>query len=317
MAIMSVEIVIQQMIIIFILIFVGVFLYKTKKIDENVSTSLSWIVVNITNPLTLITAALTSSIELTLKHLFFAIGCFIVAYAILFLMSHIIPAILRVPPDDRFSYRMLTLFSNVGFIGIPFVSAVLGNDALIYVSICCLVFNLIIYTYGINVMSETGRKCNPESNVSTACFSVKKLFNFGTVSSLLTILIYALHLRLPEMVSTTTDLMGRCTTFLSMLVLGTSLARIKPVILFTKWRLYIFTILRFVLIPIGIAVLAKFFITDKMLLQVLIIEMSLPCANMPLMLAKEYKTSEETISCGIILTTLLSIITLPIVVLFL
>lgn len=312
---MNTLVVMQQMVIIFILIGVGVFLYRIGRLDDKTSKDISFIVINICNPLTLISSALSSTVVLTVKHLFFSIFCFVVLYAILFVMSYVIPVILRVERKERFAYSMLALFSNVGFIGIPFVSAVLGTDALIYVSICCLVFNLIIYTHGMNVMRAAGRWFNPNMIIDEPSVW-KKLINFGTISSIVTIIIYATNLRLPSIVCDSAELMGRCTTFLSMLVLGNAVAKMNPKKVFGNIRLYFFTVIRFMILPLIISLIMRMYITDINLYLVLVIMSALPCANMPLMMAKEYNAGEDTISSGIILTTLLSIITITFVSLF-
>jgi predicted permease len=113
---------------------------------------------------------------------------------------------------------MLAIFGNVGFIGIPFSSAVLGPKSLIFVSICGLTFNLIIYTYGAASMKMTAREQHPEED-TTDGFSIKNIINSGTVMAVVTIIVYLSDLKVPKAVSSTLTYIGNCTTFLSMIVL--------------------------------------------------------------------------------------------------
>ena len=313
---MNTIVVLEQMIIIFILIAVGYFLSKSGHLSEETSKNISFIVINITNPLTLISSALSSRVQIGVKHLFFAIFLFVVMYAFLFIMSLVTPCIIRLVREERFAYGMLLLFSNVGFIGIPFVSAVLGADALIYVSICCLVFNLVIYTYGMSTMRRAGEKKGTftEEDGSKASGLVRMILNTGTVSSLLTIVIFALNIKLPQFFVNLSDIIGRGTTFLSMIVVGAAASGISIKMVFGNAKLYLLTLVKALFIPIILAAFLKQFDIDETLRSVLIIMSALPSANMPLMYAREYGAGEQTISAGIILTTLLSVLTIPAVV---
>ena len=80
---MSIWIVQKQMIIIFVMILIGVYLYKTKHLSNESSRQLSWIIVNITNPITLLCAALAEEQKVSAAEVGIAFLCFVVMYAIL------------------------------------------------------------------------------------------------------------------------------------------------------------------------------------------------------------------------------------------
>ena len=165
---MSIWIVQKQMIMIFAMILIGVYLYKSKHLSDETSKQLSWIIVNVTNPVTLLIAALSDREKLGAGEVGIAFIAFTMLYVILIAMAYLIPVVLRVSPDGRYAYRMLTIFSNVGFIGIPFTSAVLGQKSLIFVSICGLIYNVIIYTYGIAYLKSVSVKQHPGESAGDA-----------------------------------------------------------------------------------------------------------------------------------------------------
>lgn len=309
-------IVIQQMIMIFILITIGIFLFRTGHLDRKSSRDVSWIVVNVTNPITILVAALEDDEKVSIGTLGIAFLMFVLIYVFLGIVAYFLPIIMGVKKDERYSYRYMSVFSNVGFIGIPFCSAVLGIHSLIFVSICSLIFNLIAYTYGIARMRKIGQMQHPENGASDEKMSVKDIINTGTVFSVLTILIYILDFPVPQLAHSTLSYIGRATTFLSMIVLGTSVAQVAIKDIFGKWRLYVFTVLRQILVPIILIFILRPFIANELMLKTAVIMVAMPCANLPLMMAKQYDVEESTISSGIILTTLLSIITIPLVTIF-
>lgn len=342
-------VVISQMIMIFLLIAIGFGLSRSSHLTSESSRDLSWIVLNITNPITILVAAIEDEQKVSAMELAVAFALFIGIYIFLGIVAYLLPILMRVERDDRYSYRYLSVFSNVGFIGIPFCSAVLGVHSLIYVSICSLVFNLIAYTVGMSAMEKVGMRqngavkrggvdsresltggdagmggdstsgesrCSGEGGARKTMAGLKKVVNSGTVFSILTIVVYILDIKFPSVIMNTLSYIGRSTTFLSMIVLGVSVASRSVKEIFGKPALYVFTLLRQIVVPIALIFVLKPFVDNTLLLQTAIIMVAMPCANLPLMMAKQYRAKEDTISSGIMLTTFCSILTIPIVTWF-
>ena len=313
---MSIWIVQKQMIIIFALILVGVYLYKSRHLSNESTRQLSWIIVNITNPITLLCAALSEEEKVGVSEIGIALGGFVIMYVILFASAYLIPVMLGVDRSRRYAYRMLAIFGNVGFIGIPFANAVLGSSSLIFVSLCGLSFNFIVYTYGIATLKRTAIEQNPLSD-RTDEFSMKNIINSGTVMGIVTIVVYLADIKVPEGVNATLTYIGNCTTFLSMVVLGVSVAQMVPKEVFSRWRLYVFVLIRQILIPILLIFILREIISNRLILHTIIVMSVMPAGNMPLMMAKQFGVDESMISAGIILTTILTMITIPAVMIFL
>lgn len=327
---MSITIVLQQMIIIFILIGTGMILLKRKMLSEEGSKQISGLIINVTNPALLICSALDDGPKASLRDLETALFTYAVIFAVLIAVGFLIPLLLRVPKKLHYAYQMLSVFGNVGFIGIPLASAVLGNESLIFVSIFNLLFNLLIYTFGVSLLQRAaagqGTKDAPLSPDSSApggtqklqkSQKLQKLVNAGTISAAVTIVFYLGGFRVPIILSSALSYAGRATTLLSMLVLGVSVAQMSPKDIFSGPRLYAFTLLRQVLVPIGCVLLMRGFIDNKLILNTMLLMVAVPAANMPLMLAKQMDMETGAISQGIILTTILSLVTVPVACLFL
>lgn len=325
---MSITVVLQQMVIIFILIGIGMILYRRKIISEEGSKQISGLIINITNPALLICSALDDGPKASLQELGIALIAYTAVFAILIAASFLIPRLLRIPQKLHYAYQMLTIFGNVGFIGIPLASAVLGSESLIYVSIFNLLFNLLIYTFGISLLQRAatgqvpeGASLSGEQTKESAALPsssrLQKLINAGTISAAITIIFYLGNFRVPVIISSALSYTGRATTFLSMLVLGVSVAQMAPKDIFSHPKLYAFTLLRQILVPIGCMLFMRQFFDNKLILNTMLLMAAVPAANMPLMLAKQMDMETESISQGIILTTVLSLVTVPAACLFL
>ena len=332
---MSITVVIQQMVIIFILIGIGILLYKRDMLSEMTARQMSGLIVNLTNPALLIGSALQDGPRMSLQELKTALVLDVAIYAMLILMSFLIPQILRVSNKYHYAYQMLTIFGNVGFIGIPLASVVLGTECLIFVSIYNLLFNFLFYTFGISLLQRAadrqaaGSEEDAGENVAggTGCTSAaqnerkeqpaalrwKKLVNAGTISATATIIIYLADLPAPVILTSALNYIGQTTTLFSMLVLGVSVAQMAFRDIFCHPKLYGFVLLRQILLPIGCVVLLRPFLQNQLLLHTTALMLAVPAGNLSLMLSKQLRIDTDTISQGIILTTLLGLVTIPIV----
>lgn len=352
---MSISVVIQQMIIIFILIMLGMLLYKREMLSEMTSRQFSGLIVNLTNPALLICSALREGPKVSLQELGKALTVDMIIYLLLIAVSFLIPCLLRVPQHYRYSYQMLTIFGNVGFIGIPLASAVLGTESLIFVSIYNLLYNVLMYTFGISILRRASVRqavgqrgeilcedaCNSqqaedgcgmeEQNLEdrkrpgvwrkngeeAKSAHWKKLVNVGTISAAATIFLYLSDVKTPPILSDTLTYIGQTTTFLSMLVLGVSVAQMTLKDIFSHPKLYGFVLLRQIMLPVGCVLLLRPFLESQLLLSTTALMLAVPAGNMPLMLSKQLHVETDTISQGIILTTVLGLVTIPVVSLFL
>ena len=309
---MDIQIVIQQMIVMLIIIFIGYFFTKKGKLNELSSRHISGLVVNVCNPAMLVCSAFSADSQVSGALLLNALLATLLLYAILLLAGFLIPRLMRYPADEHYIYHFLTVYGNVGFLGIPLVSAVLGSNALIYVSINVLVFNILFYLTGLNIIRK-------KAGVTTASGPkeiLSKLVNTGTVSALFTIIFYLSDFDVPLIITNTLDYTGRATTFLSMLVLGIAVAQMPLKEIFCHGKDYVFIIIRMILLPILCVLLLRSFVSDPLIMGVCCLMISVPAANLPLMCSKEYGLRTAELTRMIILTTLLSVLTIPLVVSF-
>ena len=306
---MSTFIVFQQMLVIFILIAVGYALCKKGALTDTGSKLLSFLVVNVTNPALILSSVLEENREVTRQDVLVMILVTAAIYAVLIVLGWVLPRLFHAPADKRKFYTVMVVYANTGFIGIPVISAVLGTQALIYVTVFNIAFTLIFYTHGARVLQsgESGERQK---------ISWKTFINIGTVSGLLALLIFWFGLRLPAVLEDSISYIGRSTTFLSMVVLGVSLAQMPLRKIFSSVRLLLFLVVRMLALPILICLVLKQLIGGGLMIQAIALMLAMPSANLPLMFSKQNGIKTDTLSQGIVLSTLLSIVTITLVSMF-
>lgn len=295
----------QQMIVLFIFMGIGFYCGKKGFISNSSAKTLSFIVVNIANPAMILNAGLSDEASIQGKELAFMFILAIGVFAFLILLGYIIPPILRVPAEDIGPYKVMIIFNNIGFMGFPILQAAYGPQSLLYASLFLFPFNILIYTYGIACMGKNSQE--KES------FDLSKAVNVGTIACAVSLIIYIFGIPVPDFLKTTASSLSSLTGPLSMMVIGQSMINMKAKEMFGDIRLFIFSLIKLVAVPVVGIMILKLFITDELILNVCYIMLATPVASMAAMLAQQFDGDYKLASKGVALTTILSVITIPLV----
>ena len=150
-------VVILEMIVIFTMIAVGFILRRSGHLGDSTVQSVSYLITYILNPCLNISIAISYEGKLPEDRFARAFIWCAILYAVLIGMSYFFPIALRIPRNEKFTYKMLTVYGNTGFIGLPICRAVFGTESLVYVTINNILFTFLIYTYGSAILRRTKR----------------------------------------------------------------------------------------------------------------------------------------------------------------
>ena len=293
----------QQVAVLFILIAIGLICKKTRLIGDSAVKGMTNLVLYFATPCIIINSFQHCKFnrEMLLNLLLTVVVVLCIYLASIFL------CIFTFRDKDmkrRSVLRVGTIFSNCGFMSLPLQQAILGNDGVFYGAIYVAMFNLFVWTYGLVAMS--GNKND---------LSVRKMItNPGLIGVTLAILLWALNIHLPEIISKPLDYMGALNTPVPMVIIGCHLANAKLKKAFTHKFAYLSMFFRLVAIPLAsLLVLYLCGIRGSMLVAI-IIATSAPAAATTTMFSTKFDR-DTSLSVGLVsATTLLSIITMPLVV---
>lgn len=303
---MSFNVVFNQMIVLFLLMLTGYITVKNKIADREFQGKLSGFILWVTQPLAIIASVSGDTVQGDIRSVVTVILTTLSMFVLLPLLGTIINFIIRVPKEDWNVYLFMTIFSNKGFFGFPVIASIFGNGALFYVSIVLLVFNLLNFTLGIYLM--TGQKGN---------FRIKGLINPGMVSSILALVIFLFKIPVHPIIYKYTKMLGDTTSPIAMTVIGMSLAQIPLTDLFSDKRLFAYTPLKQLAVPAVYYLLLRNIITDPYILGIMVIITSMPVAAMAVIFAEQYKKNQELATKGVFITTITSMLTIPLISAFL
>ncbi|MCR5651168.1 MAG: AEC family transporter [Lachnospiraceae bacterium] len=298
-------ILLKQMVILFLLMITGFVSRKKGILSDSDCSGLSRLVINVANPALVLTAGINQTDTLKGTSLLTAAALSVGVYVFLIISSFLMSFIIRAPKEKSNTYCVMTVFSNIGFMGFPVVSAVYGLKALLYASFFMIPCNVLLYTWAIGALGGSAG-----GKGITAV--LKKIFNAGVVSCIFAVILYLSHIQVPVFIETFVKYIANLTAPLSMLVIGASIVKMDVKKLFGDVRLIIFCLLKLLVWPvIGIVLVKLCGIKDPMLLGVALVMLATPVGAMTAMLAGEYGGDYELASRGVALSTIMSVATMP------
>lgn len=310
---MNTFIVIQQMLVLFALMVVGYACYKASWLDKNAYGRLSKIVVNVMNPMLIINGVLNKDTGDDYRKVLVNLALVGVYFFLLIALSLLIVKVLRIGKPLESLYRLMLIFSNVGFIAIPVISSVYGEGAVLYIAFYILGYNLLLYTYGLHLV-ELSVDGNEKQEKGKA---YKKIINSGVIACLAAILIFATGIKVPSSVETFVSYLGEPAVPLSMILIGASMAQQDLKKLFTDVKMYLFLFIRLLVIPVTAALIIRELNLDIQIAGTFILMLAMPIGSIVVLLAADRGADETCCIKGSILSTLFSVITIPIVSLLL
>ena len=305
---MDTNVIISQMIILFLILTLGYFIFKIKLVDDNFTKQLSALVIKVTMPALLLSSVLDITERQPLRDVLTSFG---IAVALFFIVMPIVGFLLaklfRVKRNSTGLYVFMATFSNVGFMGFPVISALAGEVGLFYAAIYNLVFNVAVFTLGVWLV-------NHDKDGESSGFDIKLLMSPGVIAALLAIALYFMNIKLPVLLSDTIRSVGSITSPSAMLIIGCTLAKMDIKTVFSDWRLYPWTLIKQIVIPILLWIPLTMVIKNEILLTVTFILFSMPVANNAVLFANTYDGDAELAARSVFLTTLFSLLTVPICV---
>lgn len=222
-------------------------------------------------------------------------------YAAEFLLAAFLPRLLGGAPLQRSVWRFALCFPNVGFIGIPVCTAFFGPEAMIYAVILILPFNLLSYSLGPLILSGGFRN-----------FRLRELLSPAVVSSLIALVMTLMRVRPPQLVGDWLNFVGDMTTPLSLIVIGSLLADMPIREALASPRLWIVAAIRLVVLPVVLFAILQPLHLAQIVVNVAVLQIAMPVAANGSMLAMEYGGDVRTMARITFLTTLCSMITVPV-----
>ena len=289
--------------IMLILIAVGILCSKTKLISAASNKDLSKFVLQVVNPVVIFMSYQTDYRPELVRNLLLTFAISVGAMGIAIAFSYIF---VRKKNGREFEIeRFSVVYSNCGFMGIPLVNAVYGDEGVFYLTAFITVFNLVVWTHGVILISG-------EKNFKQV---VKVFYSPTIIAIFLGIITFFLHFHLPAPAAEALKLIKEINTPIAMLVSGVTIAGTNVMKMLKNYRVYYVCFLKLILMPLIVSVpIALMTGVDETVRMTVLIAAAAPPATMCTLLSLRYGKNSIYASEIFAAGTILSVITLPLVV---
>lgn len=225
-----------------------------------------------------------------------------VMVALQMLPAWFLPRLMRTRSEDVGATRLVTAFGNVGFVGLPVVAAIFGDEMVFFASLCNIPFNLALYSCSAAQLSPDGGRVRWQD-----------VLNVPVIATLLSVVLLLSRVHVPGVLADTISSVSGATIPLSMLVIGTSLGGISVRSVLTDWRVYVVSAVRLLVCPLLTWLVLRPFAAGA-LLGISVLMAACPSAMLVTALCLQYGRSDAFASKCIFLSTILSAVTIPLLI---
>lgn len=141
-----------QMLAILIIIGAGYFMAKKKMMDSHTNSQMSRMIVNVFNPCLILSSAAGSAGLISPDAIGLVSLIAVAMFALFILTGTVLSPLFDKSRQQRKIFQLMFVFSNLGFIGIPVVASILGQEYVVYVTVFLLIYTIVFYTYGVALM---------------------------------------------------------------------------------------------------------------------------------------------------------------------
>lgn len=298
------------MLTLFALVVVGYIAGKLGYLGGDFDRQLSRLVINITCPALILSSAMTGELpdrQFILPLLLISL----VTYIILTGAAFLLPRYLTKKKDDEGAIGFALMFGNVGFMGYPVVASIFGHEAVFYAAVLNVVNTFAVFTIGTILI--TGR-----SDVEQKRFEKKVLYSTPMLAAYLTMAIVALEIdNIPEAISQPLTMLGNITVPAALLIIGSSMSNLSLRTMLGNATVYTTTLFRLAILPVGIHFVMRALGFSPFVVNINTLVIAMPVATYGTILCLKYQKDTTMITEVTFITTLLSMISIPLLVMFL
>lgn len=295
----------EVMVVLFIIVILGYVACKLGYMGDKFDKKLSSIVVDITCPLLVLSSVMGDELpDRTLILPLLGVG--FLTYILLLVFGFWVPRLITKNHDDQGMIGFALMFANVGFIGYPIVSSIFGPHAVFYAALLNMPNTFFIFTAGVMLI---------KGEYSLKQFNPKVLVSPAMLGAFLAAIIVALGIHTPDIIARPVTMVGNITVPASLMIIGSSMAKLPIREIIGSPKVYITALLRLTIVPLSIYFLFKACGVSDLVNNINTVVIAMPVASFGTMFCLKYGRNPSLITETTFITTLGSIITIPLITL--
>ena len=290
-----------------ICIIVGFISRKKNILSDEINFGLSAMLVKVTLPCTIFISLMrpfsrTLLLE-SLATLFLTAAIYLAGYVVGMALARLMGA----AEDEKRVWQFSLIFANVGYMGFPVIHAIYGYEGLIYTTMANATFNILCFSLGVYLFKRDNSDETIKANLKSIAF------NPALIATVIGFIFFVTGLRLPGLLQDGVALIASMTVPLSMILIGSILAKNRLLTLVNDTRVLPVIFMRLIGIPIAAFFILRPFIHNNVMLEIIVLLAAMPVAAVTAIFAEQYKGNTILSSKLVAISSILCLITIPLI----
>jgi len=226
-----------------------------------------------------------------------------------FIVGYVVSKLFHIAPNRQGTFRSMFSLSNSVFIGLPVNLALFGEESMPFVLLYYIANTTIFWTLGVNGISNDGMSGQGKVPIAQV---LKKIFSPPLLGFIVAILFIILNVTLPHFILDTCKYLGNLTTPLSMLFIGIAMYGVKLKDVKLSKDMVAIILGRFMIAPLIVIGITYALPLPLLMKKVFVIQSALPVMTLTAVIAKSYQADAEYAAVMTTVTTVASLITIPV-----
>jgi predicted permease len=305
----SFYLVLTQLKIFTVMIVLGIIAIKTKALNENYLNDLSRLIMRLILPIMIFQKSINGATRADMLFCFTEVVLSaIFMFGTLFLAGFVLKRLFSLQGNYGRVFHASAMFGNVGFIGIPLILGILPERGMLYMALFTIIDQIMLWTIGFYLTL-------PEKKLdhSSLMANLKNIVNPAILGILLAILFILMDWKLPATLNKALGAVGDATTPLSLIYIGGTFCFCNVRRFLKRIEYYAIVVVKMIAIPLFVFHILRFFHVQSEVITFITMIAGMPSMAMIAMFARANGSDEECAIGAIMMTTMLCLITLPLV----
>ena len=279
---------------------------KAKILTDELNAGLSMVLVKVTLPCLVFISMMRPFSQTLLMEslatLFLTTAVYLSGYVIGIGLARL----MRAAQDEKQVWQFALVFANVGYVGFPIIQAVYGYEGMMYATMANVTFNILAFSLGVYLFKR--------DTTGTVKVNLKAIIlNPALVATYFGFIFFVTGFRLPGVIQDGVALVGDMTIPLSMILVGSILAKSRPLTLINDPRVLPVILMRLLGIPLATFFILRLFIHNPVMLGVIVILAGTPVAALTVIFAEQYKGNTAVASKLVAISSILCLLSIPLI----
>lgn len=300
---MEFNIVLRQVLVLFIILAIGYVSGKFNILDSFGTKKLSEVLLYIAAPMMVLSSFFIEFSKERLVNIIWIVGFTVFTFIISIMLSKFIYR--RFNEKTAIVLRYTAIFSNCGYMGLPLMRAVFGDEGAFYGSFYVVIFQVFVWSYGYLMFGSKDTKAQMIKRV---------LLNPAIIAVYIGTIVFLFSIPIPESIKGGIKAVGDMTMPLSMLIIGGVISTTRLLTLFNDWKIYLSSFVRLILMPVLAFLISLLVGVPPLPAAITITALAMPVAANATIFSEMFGKDTVFASKCVAVSNLLSIITAPLII---